>query len=400
MEKQREYLKTYLEVLKKRGMNLTAEEKSAKYYVENDKELREIYNTINNLTNDDARLKAIDTFFEEKEKKLKEADKVKEAISKMYGVNVDKIDFMKLESGIDIIAFYDEKESRKRVIDYSYAKSIVEEFSNIQNQNVEFQSQDYDKNSIDIAKKEAEVNDGKRELEMIDIERLKSEYDELIKRVDDPVKKQNIKKIIDESEIRNIKYVNLENMVGLDEDNNIVESYYDDKNNKSIIESPVNYKPTVEYVDNKENVENEVFNEEPADEYGSQTTGEISDDESINITPTDFEKEEMVVSAEEINLDSEMTTCHIAGDRIEIMNNIKSYTADMSKLDSDYNNGKLSQDEFDFYELMTTKYANVLKNKMTRVLKLQNNNMGNSGFVNLIFVSILLMFLAFIFFIF
>ena len=295
-----------------------------------------------------------------------------------------------MDSGIDALAFFDKDLNRKRIIDYSYAKNLVTEFSNIQNKDKNLQSDDYEKNSVEIAKKEAFENNGKRELDMIDIERLKKEYNDLIKRVDDPIKRQNIKKLVDEADQRNIKYINLDNMVALDEDNNIVESYYDEKNNKSVIESPVSYKNSVDNVDNKDNVENEVYDENPSNNMDNSIS------ETVDITPSDFEQQEEIVSAEELDLDREMKLCDIYTSKEEVIGNIKKYYSNMALLDKDLTDGKLSQEEFEFYEMMSKKYKNALEKKKTRTLTLQNNELGNTGFVNLIFVSILLLFLAFI----
>ena len=388
--KQKEFLILYAESLDKDQEKLTAEEKNARFYVFRDPELKDIANSLQNKSKQQ-RLNEINNFFAAKENnRIKDLDKVKEAVSKTFGVDLNTVDFVKLDSGIDALAFFDKDLNRKRIIDYSYAKNLVTEFSNIQNKDKNLQSDDYEKNSVEIAKKEAFENNGKRELDMIDIERLKKEYNDLIKRVDDPIKRQNIKKLVDEADQRNIKYINLDNMVALDEDNNIVESYYDEKNNKSVIESPVSYKNSVDNVDNKDNVENEVYDENPSNNMDNSIS------ETVDITPSDFEQQEEIVSAEELDLDREMKLCDIYTSKEEVIGNIKKYYSNMALLDKDLTDGKLSQEEFEFYEMMSKKYKNALEKKKTRTLTLQNNELGNTGFVNLIFVSILLLFLAFI----
>ena len=401
MGKQEDTLRQYIDSLDKRIEDLTIEEKTNRYLVEKDRGLTKIVNTINSLSSKEKRLNAVDTYEKEKNEKLNEAEKVKEVVSKTFGVSLDKIDFLKLESGIDIIAFYDDNLSRKRIIDYTNAKSIAEEFSKIQNEDKKIQSDDYEKNSIDIAKQEAEVNNGKRELSMMDVDSFKNNYNDIINNLDDPIKIQNIKKIYYEVENRKfnkIKYINLDNMIALDEKNNIVESYYDSKTNQSKIETPVSYKPSVNTIDNKENVEKNVY-----EETGNESSSiDVPSEESSNLEPTEFEKKEDIDFAKEIDLDNEMAICAIYKDREEVMNNIKRYTSNMDQLENDYakgvENGGISQEEYEFYIRMTDQYAKVLENKMTKKLTLQNN-MGSNGFANILFISILIMFLAFLLFI-
>lgn len=401
MGKQEDALRQYIDSLDKRLEDLTIEEKTNRYLVEKDRGLTKIVNTINSLSSKEKRLNAVDTYEKEKNEKLNEAEKVKEVVSKTFGVSLDKIDFLKLESGIDIIAFYDDNLSRKRIIDYTNAKSIAEEFSKIQNEDKKFQSDDYEKNSIDIAKQEAEVNNGKRELSMMDVDSFKNNYNDIINNLDDPIKIQNIKKIYYEVENRKfnkIKYINLDNMIALDEKNNIVESYYDSKTNQSKIETPVSYKPSVNTIDNKENVEKNVY-----EETGNESSSiDVPSEESSNLEPTEFEKKEDIDFAKEIDLDNEMAICAIYKDREEVMNNIKRYTSNMDQLENDYakgvENGGISQEEYEFYIRMTDQYAKVLENKMTKKLTLQNN-MGSNGFANILFISILIMFLVFLLFI-
>lgn len=401
MGKQEDTLRQYIDSLDKRIEDLTIEEKTNRYLVEKDRGLTKIVNTINSLSSKEKRLNAVDTYEKEKNEKLNEAEKVKEVVSKTFGVSLDKIDFLKLESGIDIIAFYDDNLSRKRIIDYTNAKSIAEEFSKIQNEDKKFQSDDYEKNSIDIAKQEAEVNNGKRELSMMDVDSFKNNYNDIINNLDDPIKIQNIKKIYYEVENRKfnkIKYINLDNMIALDEKNNIVESYYDSKTNQSKIETPVSYKTSVNTIDNKENVEKNVY-----EETGNESSSiDAPSEESSNLEPTEFEKKEDIDFAKEIDLDNEMAICAIYKDREEVMNNIKRYTSNMDQLENDYakgvENGGISQEEYEFYIRMTDQYAKVLENKMTKKLTLQNN-MGSNGFANILFISILIMFLVFLLFI-
>ena len=399
MSRLEEDLIKYVDLMDK-TTNLTIEENTIKYKIERDNGLSWLVRDLYKMSRREDRLEAVKNYINRKEELTKDTDKLKDSLNKVYGIKLDSIDFLKLESGIDVIAFYDENYHRKRIIDYSYAKSLTEEFTNKQNNNNIFQSQDYEANSVAIAKQEALENEGKRELDMIDVETFKKEFNDRIRELNDPIKIQNIKKIYDTAIMpnSNIKYVNIENMIALDDKNNIIESYYDEKTNQSVIESPVQYRSTVEYVDNKENVENDEYN----------TSGELSSNNPVennntDITPTDFEKEIEIVNAEELELDFEMRYHNFIGNKKEIMDNIKKFSVDMSKLYSDPT--ITNPEEIKFYEDLTNKYCELKKRKekekrmnntKTLVKKLTNPELGNAAFVNIILISIVVIFLAFV----
>lgn len=399
MSRLEEDLIKYVDLMDK-TTNLTIEENTIKYKIERDNGLSWLVRDLYKMSRREDRLEAVKNYINRKEELTKDTYKLKDSLNKVYGIKLDSIDFLKLESGIDVIAFYDENYHRKRIIDYSYAKSLTEEFTNKQNNNNIFQSQDYEANSVAIAKQEALENEGKRELDMIDVETFKKEFNDRIRELNDPIKIQNIKKIYDTAIMpnSNIKYVNIENMIALDDKNNIIESYYDEKTNQSVIESPVQYRSTVEYVDNKENVENEEYN----------TSGELSSNNPVennntDITPTDFEKETEIVNAEELELDFEMRYHNFIGNKKEIMDNIKIFSVDMSKLYSDPT--ITNPEEIKFYEDLTNKYCELKKRKekekrmsntKTLVKKLTNPELGNAAFVNIILISIVVIFLAFV----
>ena len=399
MSRLEEDLIKYVDLMDK-TTNLTIEENTIKYKIERDNGLSWLVRDLYKMSRKEDRLEAVKNYINRKEELTKDTDKLKDSLNKVYGIKLDSIDFLKLESGIDVIAFYDENYHRKRIIDYSYAKSLTEEFTNKQNNNNIFQSQDYEANSVAIAKQEALENEGKRELDMIDIETFKKEFNDRIRELNDPIKIQNIKKIYDTATMpnSNIKYVNIENTIALDDKNNIIESYYDEKTNQSVIESPVQYRSTVEYVDNKENVENEEYN----------TSGELSSNNPVennntDITPTDFEKEIEIVNAEELELDFEMRYHNFIGNKKEIMDNVKKFSVDMSKLYSDPT--ITNPEEIKFYEDLTNKYCELMKRKekekrmnntKTLVKKLTNPELGNAAFVNIILISIVVLFLAFV----
>ena len=399
MEKEKEYLIRYIDYLEKNGMNVNSSDMEASYYVENAPELRSIASAIKNTSSKEARLRLVDRFIEEKlfEKKSAE-EKLKAALEKRFGIDLTDIDHMKLQSGIDIIAFYDSRIGRKRLVDYSYAKSLVSEFTNIQNNSIDFQTEDEKANSNEIAEQEANQNKNKRELDMIDIERFKAEYDELIKRVPnaDPKKIQSINELIREADKKNIKYINIENMVALDSKNNIIESHYNEKKGEVELSTPESYKPSVEKVNNEAQVDQAISNVENG-EANPENNNVENNPSQVDVAPTEFEKKEEEVSAQEIDLDNEIERCKINGDKTEIFKNIVRYSANMEELDKDYSKGKISEDEKEFYELMCKKYQEALKKKKTMTKALTYNPAADSrGIISITLASLFVMGLGFL----
>ncbi len=291
---ERDYLIKYVEYYNKDQKDLTNQDYKIKYAVENDPGYREFVKNIQTTSSPSRRFELVDEFLKQKEFNNKSEDeKIKEAIKKEFGIDLTNIEHMKLQSGIDIIAFYDEKLGRKRLVDYTYANSLVTEFTNIQNNNVNFQGNDFEKNTNEIAKSEANKNSN-RELNMIDIERAKSEYFDLINRIDnqDPTKIQCVNELIKNAESRRIKWINFEKMVALDEDGNIIESFYNEKDNKFEIETPEKIEASTNIVDNKEKVEESIYNN---DVPNNDING--NEEQDVSVEPTDYEESEKIEDA-------------------------------------------------------------------------------------------------------
>ena len=114
MEKQKEYLIKYVNYLEKNGINITSDDMEAFNYVENDPELKNVASNIKSAGSKESRLNIVEKYIQEKEfEKKTEEEKLKAALEKKFGVDLTNIDHMKLQSGIDIIAFYDTKLGRK-----------------------------------------------------------------------------------------------------------------------------------------------------------------------------------------------------------------------------------------------------------------------------------------------
>lgn len=382
-----EILKEYVDILDKDVSEITQSEYNVLFSVRNNVELRDVVREIDASYTKEDRLKAVYNYQDQSElKDRNELDKIKEACQKAFGIKLDNIEFKKLKSGIDIIAFYDSRINRKRLIDYSYAKSLVNEFSNIQNNNVNFQSEDFEKNANDIAQNEANKN-SKRELDMIDIDRVRVEYNDLINRIpnQDENKVYMMNKLLSESESRNIKYINFENMIGLDKDGNIVETSLN-RENKVEIGGAEDYQRNINTIDNSGNTEYSSGN------YNNSST-ELSNDDGINPTPFD-EDEEIEFPDDALTDDSdfkkvveeEMGKYNIQGDLDEVYAKVEKYASDMSLLEREYEQELISDDYYAFYKTLADEYISTQSLEKVQAKKL---SLKESGYIIAIVASII-----------
>lgn len=385
----KDLLRKYVEILEY-GNHLTTAESEIYSRVKNDPELAPIAKAIEETFPKEARYEVIKKYEEQlKEKDKNELDQIKEACQKTFGVNLDNIEFKKLSNGKDIIAFHDPRLNRKRIIDYSYAKSLVSEFSNIQNNNVDFQTADYEKNATNIAQAEA-GNNINREFNMIDIEKFKANYNELIKRIpaDEQYKVAMINQLLNQSTNRNIKYINLENMVALDATGNIIEASLDSEN-KARVTGTADIQRNVSSIDNAGNVtysNNATFTSAPTNDVPSE------------ITPNEFEQQEEIVNPDEENkeedfkrvIKEEMEKHNMNGSVDDVYEKVKDYSEDLTKLEADFENKTLSDSQYEFYNELCESYVNTntLENNNSLSLTYTNPDTKPNGFVLTIILAI------------
>ncbi len=383
-------LRKYVDILEY-GKHLTTAESEIYSSVVNNQELAPIVKAINETFPKEARYAVIKKYEQQLNamQPQSELEKIKQACQNAFGISLDNIEFKKLSNGKDIIAFYDPRLSRKRLIDYSYAKSLVGEFTNIQNSNNQFQTNDYEKNATNIARAEAASNTN-RELNMIDIEKFKNNYNELIKRipVNEQYKVEMINKLLNQSVSRDIKYINLENMVALDKSGTIIEASLN-RDNEVLVTGAADIQRNVSSMDNAGNVtysNNAAFNSAPVDATNRE------------ITPTAFEEKEEIVNPEEEQkeddfkavIQEEMDKQSISGSVDEVYEKVKDYTEDMSKLEQDYENKTLDDAHYEFYNVLCENYINNYTLEKDNTMSL-TYTAGPNGFVFTIVLAVIAM---------
>ena len=213
---------------------------------------------------------------------------------------------------------------------------------------------------------------------MIDIERFRAEYNEIIKRV--PIQEQYkvamINKLLKQSESRNLKYINLENMVALDKEGNIVEASLT-RENETVVGEAATYDRNVVSLDNAGNAEYKnsavvtsiptTVKEDTTYSSGAVVTNLSTNANGNNITPTDFQTEEDAEFSDDSFTDKqdfkkvvqeEMNKHYIVGSVDDEYNKVMSYSEDGVKLESDHDNNIIDDNHYDFYKTLCEAYRN------------------------------------------
>lgn len=359
------------------------EENTAIYNVTHDVIYSDLINQLNQV-NDFESKKNILTMYIAKEE-AKNIKNGKDAISKIFGVNIEDIDSVRLENGKDVYAFYDKQLGRKRLIESLNEDSLIERLKEIQNNNEKYQTDDYKKNSEEILKNQAMNNNNRHEFKMVDVNDYITHPENY--GVLDEDSQTILNRINNAKDDLRIKYINIENKVLLTEDNKVLEI---SKTNDGsfVFNEPKKWKNNVDEVDNKEKVneeEKEISNSEDVD---------------VSIESNEFEDEPEFISAEEIEEEIRIQKVILKGNTNEIMDKIKYYYNNPIEIDA-------IEDESEkvFYNRMVNEVYAVRKAQyekkkaQTMAMTYRNPDLNNNGFVNLIFISIILLFLAFVLFI-
>ena len=170
--------------------------------------------------------------------------------------------------------------------------------------------------------------------------------------------------------------INIENNVALDEDNNIIEAFYDKRSNQVIIESPQKFQANTNEI---ENPESDASN--PDDIPGDSNIGQETETEQ-----NDFELEEEFKDAEFIEMANESAQIyHINCSRQQFYNNIVKYSKNMNALEEDYAKNNITKEEYECYSICCAKYNAIKQKKMTKTKNLTLER----GFIGIIAVAIL-----------
>ncbi len=214
-------------------------------FVRNDPELIEIMNKPI-----DERKKAIEDYYVKKEQTNTETDEI-EAIKEAFGIDITNIENKKLDNGVEIFKFYAPKLQRTVVLQNRQDLPLVEQLKNIQVNNEQFQTNN-DINNTNAMLEEERQKDNV-ELKMI----YPSEIDNYRNTID-AMKPEELKKltyIIKNADVLNIKIINLQYLIYLDNNDNLREVIYDSE--KDIVEDqdPNTLENNVEQINTSDRVD-------------------------------------------------------------------------------------------------------------------------------------------------
>ena len=253
-------------------------------YALQDKEFMNILNSMSNI-NPSERIKVIEEFFNKKEE-VKEASVEEKEISKTFGIDISNINHKFLNNGNEIFYFYDLKLGRDVVLQNNKnGKTLVEQLKEMQQENEMFQTQNNEANTNNML--EQQINNSDIELKMVTLNDIRNNPNITNSMNKDDLNKLNY--LINNYNNLNIKVINLENMLYIDNNNSIREVIYNKEKNQYYTEEPqsANYQEENQKIElanpSYENVETYNYNDKYSVEQEKNIEVESFDDLSEQI---------------------------------------------------------------------------------------------------------------------
>lgn len=253
-------------------------------YALQDKEFMNILNSMSNI-NPSERIKVIEEFFNKKEE-VKEASVEEKEISKTFGIDISNINHKFLNNGNEIFYFYDLKLGRDVVLQNNKnGKTLVEQLKEMQQENEMYQTQNNEANTNNML--EQQINNSDIELKMVTLNDIRNNPNITNSMNKDDLNKLNY--LINNYNNLNIKVINLENMLYIDNNNSIREVIYNKEKNQYYTEEPqsANYQEENQKIElanpSYENVETYNYNDKYSVEQEKNIEVESFDDLSEQI---------------------------------------------------------------------------------------------------------------------
>ena len=218
-------------------------------------ELQEFIKKLENL-NPDESIRLLNEFKNKEE--LKTEQKEEEVISKTFGIDVSDINHKYLKNGKEIFYFYDLHLGRTVVLENKKEETLVEQLKKLQLENENYQQNDNIKNTHEIL--EQERNKDGIELRMIPINEVENHLDKITTLKEEETKKLNV--LLKNAENLKIKFINIENLIGINEFGKILEVTYDKLNDKYSISEPTEAQYKEQDINTSDRLEEELPYEE------------------------------------------------------------------------------------------------------------------------------------------
>lgn len=190
----------------------------------NNIELYNLIESIKKLSNETEIKKIIDDYFNKIENSSSiNNDNIEKEIEKTFGIDINNIHHHFLDNGNEIFYFYDLKLNRNVVLENKKdGKSLVEQLKKMQVKNESYQTENNIQNTNNMLEY---LRQNDMEVKMIDINEIHNYTNQLNNLNEEQTKKLRI--LISSSNQMNIRYVNIENMLAIDNNNRILEVKHD-----------------------------------------------------------------------------------------------------------------------------------------------------------------------------
>ena len=258
------------------------------------KKIKELYNSNDEYKNlikkihslpSEERMKAIEDFFAKIDKQEENEKSEEVVISKIFGIDTQKIRHSYLENGKELFSFYDSKLDKEIVLENDKnGKPLVDKLKEIQNNNEKYQTDNAEENTNNILRNQR--NNSDIELDMLTKEEINTQMARAANMSGADHKKLQF--LLANYERLNIKGINMDNLVYLDEDN-IVHEVIVNENNEIAVAVPkeANSADTKYVPQESENIEEE--NAASFVDSGEEITN--SEDIKDNVEGNDIKKD-------------------------------------------------------------------------------------------------------------
>lgn len=201
-------------------------------------------------------------YLEQLEEPVESASLEEQEISKTFGIDISNIEHKFLNNGNEIFYFYDLKLNREVVLQNNkYGKNLVEQLKELQQENELFQTSNNELNTNNIL--EQQINKSDIELKMVTLNEIRNNQNIVNSLKEEDYNKLNY--LINNYVYLNIKCINLENLIYIDNNNKLREVVYDKEKDRYYTDEP----KTANYQEETQNIETTNLNhiEETVDNY-------------------------------------------------------------------------------------------------------------------------------------
>lgn len=172
--------------------------------------------------------------------KASEKTEQKEQIAREYGLNLEQIKHIKLDSGKEFFQFFDKKTKEVKMVEnIDYKRDLKQQFEESQKDLSESQSENAKENAEKTFNHNLKYKN--KEAELISIEEFKNNkyrYKRRLRKLDTKTRNKIVALLSKQKDLE-LEYINLENGIGIDEKQNTIDVKYDFINNKAEFVEPL-----------------------------------------------------------------------------------------------------------------------------------------------------------------